>query len=102
MRRGLSGRHARHLRGTMSLMRAFAAVAAIWCGAVAAIPASAQDWPTRTLTLVVPWAAGGGTDLMGRIMARRMSQILGQQVIVENVPGAGGMVGSARVVRAEP
>jgi len=86
----------------MSLMRALAAVAAIWFGAICVIPASAQDWPTRTLTLVVPWAAGGGTDVMGRIMARRMSEILGQQVIVENVPGAGGMVGSSRVVRAEP
>ena len=86
----------------MSLMRALAAVAAIWSGAICVIPASAQDWPTRTLTLVVPWAAGGGTDVMGRIMARRMSEILGQQVIVENVPGAGGMVGSSRVVRAEP
>ena len=86
----------------MSLMRALAAVAAIGFGAIAALPAAAQDWPTRTLTLVVPWAAGGGTDVMGRIMARRMSEILGQQVIVENVPGAGGMVGSARVVRAEP
>jgi tripartite-type tricarboxylate transporter receptor subunit TctC len=85
----------------MPLMRAFAAVTAIWLGA-SAMPTSAQEWPTRPLTLVVPWAAGGGTDVMGRIMARRMSAILGQQVIVENVPGAGGMVGSARVVRAEP
>ena len=42
----------------------------------------------RSLTLVVPWAAGGGTDVMGRIMARRMSEILGQQVIVENVAGS--------------
>jgi tripartite-type tricarboxylate transporter receptor subunit TctC len=86
----------------MSLMRALAAVAVISSGAIPAIPAAAQDWPTRALTLVVPWAAGGGTDVMGRIMARRMSEILGQQVIVENVPGGGGMVGSSRVVRAEP
>jgi tripartite-type tricarboxylate transporter receptor subunit TctC len=86
----------------MLLMRALAALAATSFGAISAIPAAAQEWPTRPLTLVVPWAAGGGTDVMGRIMARRMSEILGQQVIVENVPGAGGMVGSARVVRAEP
>jgi tripartite-type tricarboxylate transporter receptor subunit TctC len=85
----------------MSLLRALASLTAIWLGA-SSVPAAAQDWPTRPLTLVVPWAAGGGTDVMGRIMARRMSEILGQQVIVENVPGAGGMVGSARVVRAEP
>src|SRR5215468_3877791 len=65
-------------------------------------PASAQDWPSRPLTLVVPWAAGGGTDVMGRIMARRMSEILGKQVIVENIAGAGGMVGSARAAKAAP
>jgi tripartite-type tricarboxylate transporter receptor subunit TctC len=82
----------------MSLMRALAAVTAIWFGAISVIPAAAQDWPTHSLTLVVPWAAGGGTDVMGRIMARRMSEILGQQVIVENVAGGGGMVGSSRVV----
>src|SRR5437879_7074693 len=86
----------------MCLMRALVAVTAIWFGAISVIPAAAQDWPTHALTLVVPWAAGGGTDIMGRIMARRMSEILGQQVIVENVPGGGGMVGSSRVVRAEP
>jgi tripartite-type tricarboxylate transporter receptor subunit TctC len=86
----------------MSLMRTLAAVTAICFGHLCVTPAAAQDWPTRPLTLVVPWAAGGGTDVMGRIMARRMSEILGQQVIVENVPGGGGMVGSARVVRAEP
>ena len=86
----------------MSLMRALAAVTAIWFGAISVIPARAQDWPTHPLTLVVPWAAGGGTDVMGRIMARRMSEILGQQVIVENIPGAGGMMGSSRVARAEP
>src|SRR5271167_314303 len=65
-------------------------------------PATAQDWPTHSLTLVVPWAAGGGTDVMGRIIARRMSEILGQQVIVENISGAGGMTGSSHVSRAEP
>jgi tripartite-type tricarboxylate transporter receptor subunit TctC len=65
-------------------------------------PAAAQDWPTRTLTLVVPFAAGGGTDVMARIMARRMSDTLGQRVIVENISGAGGMVGSTRVARAAP
>jgi tripartite-type tricarboxylate transporter receptor subunit TctC len=65
-------------------------------------PASAQDWPSRPLTLVVPWAAGGGTDVMGRIMARRMSEILGQQVVVENVTGAGGMIGSTHAAKAAP
>lgn len=64
--------------------------------------ASAQDWPARPLTLVIPWAAGGGTDVMGRIMAKRMTEIVGQQVIVENIAGAGGMLGSAHVAKAAP
>jgi tripartite-type tricarboxylate transporter receptor subunit TctC len=65
-------------------------------------PAAAQDWPTRAVTMVVPFAAGGGTDVLGRIVGRRLSEILGQNVIIENVGGAGGMTGSARVVRAPP
>ncbi len=65
-------------------------------------PAAAQDFPTRTLTMVVPFAAGGPTDLLGRIMAQRMGEILGQTVIVENVGGAGGMTGSKRVADAKP
>jgi tripartite-type tricarboxylate transporter receptor subunit TctC len=64
--------------------------------------ARAQDWPTRPLTLVVPFAAGGTTDILGRIMAQRVGEILGQQVVVENVGGAGGMTGSSRVAKASP
>jgi tripartite-type tricarboxylate transporter receptor subunit TctC len=64
--------------------------------------AAAQDWPTRPVTMVVPFAPGGGTDVMGRIIGRRLSEVLGQQVIIENVGGAGGMVGSARVAKAAP
>jgi len=64
--------------------------------------AQAQNWPTRPVTMVIPFAAGGPTDVLGRVMAERMSQILGQQVVVENVGGAGGMVGSQRVARARP
>src|SRR6185312_10009361 len=61
---------------------------------------SAKDWPNRPVTLVVAIAAGGGTDALARIVARRLSEVLGQQVVVENVGGAGGMVGSARVAKA--
>jgi tripartite-type tricarboxylate transporter receptor subunit TctC len=68
----------------------------------AAQTSSAQSWPERPVTMVVPFAAGGGTDLLGRIVGRRLSEVLGQQVIIENVGGAGGMVGSARVVKAPP
>ncbi len=76
-----------------------AAVAAL---VAAAGPVAAQDWPTRPITMVIPFAAGGPTDVLGRVMAERMSQILGQQVVVENVGGAGGMTGSQRVAKAEP
>ena len=67
-----------------------------------ASPAAAQTWPTRPVTMVVPFPPGGGTDVLGRIVAQKMSEILGQQVIVENVGGAGGMIGSARVAHATP
>jgi tripartite-type tricarboxylate transporter receptor subunit TctC len=75
------------------------ALALPWLGAERA---AAQAWPTRPVTLVVPFAAGGSVDVMGRILAARMSEVLGQQVIVENVGGAGGMVGSLRVAKAPP
>jgi tripartite-type tricarboxylate transporter receptor subunit TctC len=65
-------------------------------------PAAAQSWPSRPMTMVVPFAAGGGADIMGRIVAARLSEILGQQVIVENAGGAGGMTGSYRVAKATP
>jgi tripartite-type tricarboxylate transporter receptor subunit TctC len=64
--------------------------------------AGAQDWPTRPLTMVVPFAAGGSTDVLGRIIAARLSEHLGQQVIVENIGGAGGMTGAYRVAKAAP
>ena len=65
-------------------------------------PTAAQTWPARTVTMVVPFAPGGGTDLLGRIVAKRLSEVLGQQVIIENIAGAGGMIGSARVVKSAP
>jgi tripartite-type tricarboxylate transporter receptor subunit TctC len=64
--------------------------------------AAAQNWPTRPVTMIVPFAPGGGTDVLGRIIARRMSEILRQQVIVENLGGAGGMIGSNRVAKSAP
>jgi tripartite-type tricarboxylate transporter receptor subunit TctC len=82
-------------------MLLLAAAAAVSLGAAASI-VSAQSWPTRPVSMVVPFAAGGGTDVLGRIIGRRLSEVLGQQVIIENVGGAGGMVGSARVAKAVP
>ena len=64
--------------------------------------AGAQNFPSRSLTMVVPVAAGGPTDVLGRIIAQRMGEVLGQTVIVENVGGAGGMTGSKRVAEARP
>jgi tripartite-type tricarboxylate transporter receptor subunit TctC len=65
-------------------------------------PAHAQPFPTRPVSIVVPFSAGGPTDTIARIMAERMSRSLGQPVLVENVTGAGGNIGVARVVRAAP
>lgn len=64
--------------------------------------AHAQEWPVRPVTMVVPFAAGGPTDVVGRIVAQRLSEILEQQVIVENIGGAGGMTGAQRVAQAQP
>src|SRR4051812_38810366 len=64
--------------------------------------ACAQDWPTRPVTMIVPYAAGGPVDTVGRIMAQGLTEVLGQQVIVENVGGAGGMAGTNRVAKAAP
>src|SRR4051794_23658195 len=64
--------------------------------------ASAQNYPTKPVTMVIPFAAGGPQDQIGRVMGQRMSEILGQQVVIENVGGAGGMTGSKRVVDAQP
>jgi tripartite-type tricarboxylate transporter receptor subunit TctC len=65
-------------------------------------PALAQDYPARPITIVVPAAAGGPTDTISRVTAQAMSKVLGQQVLIENVGGAGGTLGTGRVVRASP
>lgn len=64
--------------------------------------AAAETWPARPVTVVVPFAAGGPTDVLGRLVAHGMSEALGVQVIVENSGGAGGMTGSLRVAQAAP
>jgi tripartite-type tricarboxylate transporter receptor subunit TctC len=74
------------------------------CGILLAVigTALAQTYPARPVTMIIPFAAGGPTDVLGRVMAQRMGEILGQQVVVENVGGAGGMTGSKRVADAVP
>jgi tripartite-type tricarboxylate transporter receptor subunit TctC len=64
--------------------------------------AGAQNYPTRSLSMVIPFAAGGPTDVLGRVVAAKMGEALGQQVVVENVTGAGGQTGSKRVADAQP
>ena len=64
--------------------------------------APAQDWPARPITLIIPFAPGGGIDASGRIQAQRMGELLGQTIVVENVGAAAGTVGSLRVAKANP
>jgi len=79
-----------------TFMAAFAGVLAC-AGSV-----HAQEWPTRPMTLIVPFAAGGGVDVSARIQAQRMGEMLGQTIVVENVGAAAGMVGGQRVMNAPP
>ena len=67
-----------------------------------ALTARAQSYPSRPITMVVPFAAGGATDTLARILSVRMKQSLGQSLIIENVTGAGGSIGVGRVARAAP
>ena len=84
------------MRSGISSLRLVAA-AAVWPQA-----APAQTYPSRPIVMVVPFAAGGTFDVMGRIIAVRMSELLGQQIVVENTTGAGGIIGVNRVVNAAP
>src|SRR5947209_3637493 len=70
--------------------------------ALSAAPDLAQDYPTRTVTLVVPYPAGGGVDAMARIVADKLSAALVQQVLVDNRGGGSGLVGTRAVVKAAP
>ena len=80
------------------LIRLMAALIAVACVA----PVSAQDYPTRPITLVVPYPAGGGNDVLGRLVGEKMSKSLGQTVVVENRGGAGGTLGTRAVAKAPP
>jgi tripartite-type tricarboxylate transporter receptor subunit TctC len=83
-----------------ALIPTFATAAALSLGLAG--PAAAQAFPDRPVTLVVPFAAGGPTDVVARMMAVPMAKSLGQQVVVENTVGAGGTIGAVRVARAKP
>ena len=70
--------------------------------ALAAATAEAQDYPARTVRIIVAYTPGGGTDLIGRVLARKLTEAWGQQVIVENRPGAGGNIGTDAMAKAAP
>jgi tripartite-type tricarboxylate transporter receptor subunit TctC len=82
--------------------RLFTAIAAIAAGFVLSSPGRAQDYPTKPITLVVPYAAGGPSDVIGRLLGQSMSQTLGQPIVVENIAGAGGTTAAERVARSTP
>jgi tripartite-type tricarboxylate transporter receptor subunit TctC len=79
-----------------------AAIVLVLAAAAAATPARADTFPSRTITLIVPFPPGGSTDVAGRILAQRMGEALGQTVIVENLGGAGGSIAVGRLARAAP
>src|SRR5581483_2482789 len=84
-------------RTTLRLIAVTAALAAIGSGL-----AFAESYPLRSITMIVPYPAGGPTDTIARIMADPLKAALGQSVIVENITGAGGSIGTGRVARAAP
>src|SRR5438132_2905754 len=94
-----TARAERLMRGSYRTVQAFAAFAFAIC---ANLPLQAQDYPSRPITLVVPYAAGGGNDVMARTVAEKMSRTLGQQVVVDNRPGAGGNIATRQVAKAAP
>jgi tripartite-type tricarboxylate transporter receptor subunit TctC len=78
------------------------AIAAIAALGVTAAPAVAQQYPTKPITAIVPFAAGGPTDVVTRLVTEHMSRTLGQQIVVENIGGAGGSIGMSRAAAAAP
>src|SRR5262245_60925901 len=86
-------------------MQFFLRLTGMLCGLsmIVLAPAVAQDsYPTRTITMIVPFAAGGTSDVIARVVAEQMGTVLGQRIVNENVAGAGGATALARVARAEP
>ena len=88
-----------HLLGRRQFLHLAAGAAAL---PAASRIAMTQPYPLRPITIVVPYAAGGATDLIARVLGDRMGRALGQPVLVENVVGAGGSIGLRRVARASP
>jgi len=86
----------------MRMLRMALVLCAGMAPAPAAAAAAAEAWPTRPIKLVVPFSAAGTADLLARLVADRLGPVLGQPVVVEHRPGAGGIVGQEQVARASP
>src|ERR1041384_1242949 len=89
----------------MKSTRSFAATLWVACSVLIcplAAPALAQSYPNKPITLICPYPPGGATDAISRIIQDSMSQSLGQQIVIENIGGAGGMIAAARAARAAP
>jgi len=86
----------------MKLLKSVTGAVAAAAVSLFALSAAAQDYPGRNITMVVPFSAGGPTDTVARLVAESMSKDLGQQIVVENVGGAGGTLGAGRVASADP
>ncbi|HWF95580.1 MAG TPA: tripartite tricarboxylate transporter substrate binding protein [Xanthobacteraceae bacterium] len=82
--------------------RKWGLLAGLWALVLGGLPALALDYPARPVTIVVPFAAGGGTDILGRLVAQQLEQRLGRPFVIENRPGAGGTTGAGFVARANP
>ena len=82
------------------IRRLLTMAAALLAATTFAAPGQAQEWPQSTIRLIIPFGPGGGSDIVGRILAQRMQEKLGQSVVVENRPGAGGIIGNEAVARA--
>src|SRR3954453_5346225 len=86
----------------MSICNTLFRAAAALSLAAAFSPAHAQSYPNRPITLVIPFAPGGSTSIVGRVIADKMSELLGEKVVVDNRPGAGGTVGTKAVAKSDP
>jgi tripartite-type tricarboxylate transporter receptor subunit TctC len=74
----------------------------VFASSIGLMPARAQTYPQRSITLVIPFAPGGSTSIVGRVIADKMAQLLGEGIVVDNRPGAGGTVGTKYVAKSEP
>ena len=86
----------------MTLLKSLAALALAAAAALLTQPAIAQNYPAKPVRLIIPFPPGGATDIFGRVLAQKLGELIGQSVVVENRPGAGGMIGSELASKAAP